>query len=75
MGYQLAFGKFLGLFIADVPDSYLRTLDTMLENDGRRDKKLDFAIKAEQLYRVTYKKWVEDNGTIHFGKGYEEVTK
>lgn len=72
MSRPLDFGKFLGLFIADVPDSYLEQLPAILNEIIKNAKGYQEAVKLEQEYRIAYKKWVTDDGLFHFGKGYEE---
>ena len=58
---QLEYGKFAGLFIADVPDSYLDELE-------KQSKTILAAINHEKEYRKTYKKHVDDELRIHFGE-------
>jgi len=72
MSTPLDFGHYLGLFVADVPDSYLEKLPKLLEE--RCNMLLSYKNEAivEQQYREKYRKWITDDGTIHFGKGYEE---
>jgi hypothetical protein len=72
MSRPLDFGKYLGLFIADVPDSYLKELPAILDEIIKNAKGYQEAVKQEQKYRIAYKKWVTDEGQVCFGKGYEE---
>ena len=75
MSRPLDFGQYLGLFMADVPDSYLEKLPELLEEKQKALIQYKNELSIELEYRKTYRKWITDDGAIHFGKGYEERNK
>lgn len=67
MAIPIDFDKYLGLFVADVPDTYLEKLPEILNARIERAKVLLADVEREKEYRKTFKKSVDENGKIIFG--------